>query len=1089
MANQIQVSTGSVDLEALDIIADMQFFEPLTSAALNRKFFGIMPEGIYRGFNAVPSGGLTVTVADDPVNVAVVNVDGMMLNVRTLRPIKLTIPVGREVFAIIEATYAVGRKTTQVDATSSIKAADLRIVNQSELRGNHVIVFTANLPVGTTEIKPEHILTQKRQIASIRDDVIDELKKEIEKITGKLGSKDPLSQYALKDSPRLSGIPTTPNPEEKGHDDQIANAGYVRGVMKAHSTNADPHPQYAKREDVKNSESKITQTFEEHKKEANPHPQYATKESPALCGKPTAPTPPQTAHETEIATAAFVLARIASVIGSAPGVMDTLQEISASLNNNPQFANEIIKMVSGKLSIDANGSDIKDKAAFIKNLGLTTVVANAMGSLLKTGGHLSGSVYFDNDSIFGWARNTDSATMGFKNDGDGDTDSYMWFETGDNGNERFKWFHRLSGAKKNNELMSLDMTGLSVLGHPVFHEGNYPARIISKGKQAPLKGVECSQQTGLFMREAYNNGYPTNYGNVIALKGAGADGEGELLIGWPGINGEHAPVFVRSKRDNREASWSEWAQLFSTAYLPTAQQIGACRAYSASLDFGGTEGDWTTKEFLTFLESKGAFSSPYWVARGSWSYASNKTIIDTECGDIPLAGSVVEVIGSKGCKTIRVTTPSTACKKGFTNAQFTYIDNGPTYHPGWRRDYNTAQPMPAFPRASCGEVNGNEGVAWDAPSGLYLARRTGDSALVAHFNLGVWGSCPSLQILANYKNGGIYYRTSRDKNGFEESWDQIFTHKHPPSAKDIGAPYVYSESAEINIKGRTALTTAQFISWLENVGAFNAQYWICRGSSNRSKVAEIIDCPTGGVPLTGSLIEVIGTKNACTIRITEGLASNAVAPLATQHVYTIDNGKSGWWKGFSDSHLPDRLDTISQNTALSGSQLLNKRGMSLFGALKGQYPCSGTVAHIEDQSNSEVLVGEDGQMYVRGKAASGNWANWGRVFTSSHPQNSNRTILFKGDKPNGNITLTDSPNNYDEIIIVSTDDNSYHVAIDTKPMWLMREIVNSKMSYSISIRSMEGSHWSIRSETFLTKNWIVESESSRIKMVVGIKYS
>lgn len=282
---------SAADLDKLDLIADIQFNEPLGSAAINRKFFGVMPEGIYRGFKAAPAGGLTVVVGQDSVNVAVVNVDGFMINVHSLRPIVLDIPVGREVYAIIEANYAIGRRTTQTDINASIKAADLRIINPNELRKNHVIVFTANLPEGTTEIKPEHILTEKRQNASILDDVTDELRKVIYGILETISKKDPF-------------------------------------------------------------------------------PQYATKDSPALTGKPTSPTPTTDAKGDEIATAKFVLSSIAALVGAAPDVMDTLQEISAALNNNPNFANEIIFQLSGKLSKAECGADIPDKAKFLENLGI-----------------------------------------------------------------------------------------------------------------------------------------------------------------------------------------------------------------------------------------------------------------------------------------------------------------------------------------------------------------------------------------------------------------------------------------------------------------------------------------------------------------------------------------------------------------------------------------------------------------------------------------------------------------------------------------------------------------------------------------------
>ncbi|EIO7226913.1 phage tail protein [Escherichia coli] len=66
------------------------------------------------------------------------------------------------------------------------------------------------------------------------------------------------------------------------------------------------------------------------------------------------------------------------------------------------------------------------------------------------------------------------------------------------------------------------------------------------------------------MYEAYNNGYPSAYGNVLHLKGATAVGEGELFIGWSGTSGAHAPVHVRSRRDTDTASWSEWAQVYTS---------------------------------------------------------------------------------------------------------------------------------------------------------------------------------------------------------------------------------------------------------------------------------------------------------------------------------------------------------------------------------------------------------------------------------------------------------------------------------------------------------------------------------------------
>ncbi|MGT3194161.1 hypothetical protein ACVSTP_21300, partial [Yersinia enterocolitica] len=118
------------------------------------------------------------------------------------------------------------------------------------------------------------------------------------------------------------------------------------------------------------------------------------------------------------------------------------------------------------------------------------------------------------------------------------------------------------------------------------------------------------------------------------------------------------------------------------------QTTGACRAFGGSVSTGA--GNWTTAQFIEWLNSQWAFNHPYWMCKCSWSYGNNKIITDTGCGLIHLAGCVIEVMGTKGAMTIRVTTPSTSNGGGTTNAQFTYINHGADYAPGWRRDWNRA---------------------------------------------------------------------------------------------------------------------------------------------------------------------------------------------------------------------------------------------------------------------------------------------------------------------------------------------------------------------------------------------------------------
>jgi hypothetical protein len=58
------------------------------------------------------------------------------------------------------------------------------------------------------------------------------------------------------------------------------------------------------------------------------------------------------------------------------------------------------------------------------------------------GGTMTGSITISTDSVLQWSRNTDYAKIHFKNTGDADADSYLGFETGDNGNEYFKFSGR-----------------------------------------------------------------------------------------------------------------------------------------------------------------------------------------------------------------------------------------------------------------------------------------------------------------------------------------------------------------------------------------------------------------------------------------------------------------------------------------------------------------------------------------------------------------------------------------------------------------------------------------------------------------------
>ncbi|ECV5893760.1 tail fiber protein [Salmonella enterica subsp. enterica] len=126
-----------------------------------------------------------------------------------------------------------------------------------------------------------------------------------------------------------------------------------------------------------------------------------------------------------------------------------------------------------------------------------------------------------------------------------------------------------------NSRLAKDRNGADISNKPLFVQniGALPAegtavaanRLASRGALPALTGTTRGSDSGLIMGEVYNNGYPTQYGNVLRLTGTG---DGEILIGWSGVNGAPAPAYIRSHRDTADAEWSEWAMLYTSLNPP-----------------------------------------------------------------------------------------------------------------------------------------------------------------------------------------------------------------------------------------------------------------------------------------------------------------------------------------------------------------------------------------------------------------------------------------------------------------------------------------------------------------------------------------
>ncbi|MEK9470138.1 tail fiber protein [Escherichia coli] len=273
----------------------------------------------------------------------------------------------------------------------------------------------------------------------------------------------------------------------------------------------------------------------------------------------------------------------------------------------------------------------------------------------------------------------------------------------------------------------------------------------------------------------------------------------------------------------------------------------------------------------------------------------------------------------------------------------------------------TAANVSAFARRATGTYADASGaVPWNAESGAYNVTRSGDSYIVANFYTGV-GSCRTLQIRAHYKNGGLYYRSSRDGYGFEEDWTQIYTKKDSipgvnadgnqnttgnaatatklQTARKIagvafdGSADITLTAANLNAYTKTEVTNllssyvkssalpsmtvrtssvsggdmgmslSTFISHLKSNGAFSKSYWIGFGDAMGFNAGSINNITGfGAVELAESIIEVFNLPNGdYTIRLTTSHKADygGVTNAILVYHYRSNRSPSGQWLKFA----------------------------------------------------------------------------------------------------------------------------------------------------------------------------------------------
>ena len=88
----------------------------------------------------------------------------------------------------------------------------------------------------------------------------------------------------------------------------------------------------------------------------------------------------------------------------------------------------------------------------------------------------------------------------------------------------------------------------------------YASYITNGGDMAAISGTTVFD-SGLRLYRVYNNGYPTTYGNLLRIGGAGL---GEMLFGWT-AEATTGPLLYRSKRDVQSTEWGAWVTILTSS--------------------------------------------------------------------------------------------------------------------------------------------------------------------------------------------------------------------------------------------------------------------------------------------------------------------------------------------------------------------------------------------------------------------------------------------------------------------------------------------------------------------------------------------
>ncbi|HFV7063080.1 TPA: phage tail protein [Escherichia coli] len=372
--------------ESLALVADVQYHEPYLSAALNRKFRGIVDPGFYAGFLPKPGGGmnLLITSVDGDKTAGAASVDigeFYQVTIQHRKDISLALNAGKKYAIVLKGRYLLGEDTYQVNTASHIHAAEFvarTYTDSYQLGDGELLVCTVNIPAGVSTITQEMIDTSERinrtigidisdSVTSTRSDVAASslaVKKAYDLAKSKYTAQD--ATTTQKGIVQLSSD-TNSTSETLAATPKAVKAAYDLAAGKAPSSHTHPWNQITGVPTASLTAKGITQlssatnstsetlaaTPKAVKAVMDETNKKAPLNSPALTGTPTTPTAPQGTNSTQIASTAFVMAAIAALVDSSPDALNTLNELAAALGNDPNFATTMTNALAGKQPKDA----------------------------------------------------------------------------------------------------------------------------------------------------------------------------------------------------------------------------------------------------------------------------------------------------------------------------------------------------------------------------------------------------------------------------------------------------------------------------------------------------------------------------------------------------------------------------------------------------------------------------------------------------------------------------------------------------------------------------------------------------------------